>query len=456
MEHLPGARGGLWVATRALMRTAPRLSIARALSPTQLFEGARATLVLVMLAAVGASAAPKLVVVEAPVLARRAIEAALPRGCVVKGAAFDARNPKSIMRATGAARAAAAVKATTRARHVVVELFNAADGASLARVVVPAPKKGPLKALPRPAVAALLEALARARPGADAGTPGDAPDVRPQSAPKEMPAVVLRPAEPPPETREEVQTVVAPAPPRREGNPPDALQFRLGSRIFQRSLTWTDDLFKQLSTYGLPAAPAVAVEARFFPGALFTSGVLANVGVAAAFEQSLGVRSTDSEGEAYATGAMRFRIGALARIPISRVTLMPHAGWSMQAFTIAETSTNGTPRLLPNVRYGTLRAGLLAGVQLIGPLALEAGAAYQFVLSAGQLASTGYFPKTTAGGADFEVAAVLRLTRHFEVRLSAEYLRFWMSLNVKPGDPWIAGGALDEYKSLLLTAAFVL
>jgi hypothetical protein len=455
MGHLARVRGGFRVAVRSLMRTAPRLMIARAGSRTQLL-GLRPNLVLALLAALSASAAPKLVIVDAPPLARRAIEAAFPRGSVVKGASFDSRDAKGIMRVTRAARAAAAVKASTKARQVVVELFNAADGASLARVVLPAPKRGPLKALPRPAVAALLRALARAQPGADGGTPTDAPVATPRSAPKELPLVGARPAEPQPETREVVPTVVATAEPRREDTPPDALQFRVGPRIFQRSLTWTDDLFKQLSTYGLPAAPAVSVEARFFPGALFTSGVLANLGVAAAFEQSLGVKSTDSEGESYATGAMRFRVGALARIPVSRVTLMPHAGWSMQAFTIAETSTNGTPRLLPNVRYGTLRAGLLAAVQLIGPLALEAGAAYQLVLSAGQLASTGYFPKTTVGGADFEVAAVLRLTRHFEVRLSAEYLRFWMSLNVKPGDPWIAGGALDEYTSLLLTAAFVL
>jgi hypothetical protein len=111
---------------------------------------------------------------------------------------------------------------------------------------------------------------------------------------------------------------------------------------------------------------------------------------------------------------------------------------------------------IPNVRYGAIRAGLTGAVEIIKPLSVELGLAYQGVLSSGEIGSATYFQHAQVGGADFTLSVAYRIIPNLEARLTAEYQRYWFTLNPNPGDPWIAGGALDEYKSVRVTVAWVL
>lgn len=430
------------------------------------------TVFAVLVTAAVSHAAPKRVVVDAPPALRRAVEAALPKGSAVKGPDVDEKDAASVVSAARAANAVAVVSARVEGKQAVVELLNGSDGASLARVTVKLPKKGALKALPKPAATALTKALASAQPPAaePAKEPEPPPTPKVAEAPPDPKPADPKPADPKPaetKTADAASAEPTPAPPPEISStrtePPaeparlDVVRVAVGPRVLQRSLSWSDNDARALGSYALPGGPAVAVDAQFFPAALFTNAAIANLGVSASFEESVGIVSTDEQGERYGTSAMRFRVGALWRIPVSRFTFSPHAGWSMQSFTFGTQSVNRVPRVsIPNVRYGTVRAGLLVDVRLAGPLSLQAGGAYQHVLSMGEVASDRFFSRATALGADFEAALAARVTSNLELRLSAEYQRYWLSTHAQPGDPWTASAAVDEYRSILLTAAFVL
>jgi hypothetical protein len=69
------------------------------------------------------------------------------------------------------------------------------------------------------------------------------------------------------------------------------------------------------------------------------------------------------------------------------------------------------------------------------------------------LAQTGYFPHATAGGVDAQIGPAVALSDFFELRLNGEYRRYFFSMNPRPGEAHIAGGALDEYLCITLQGA---
>jgi hypothetical protein len=52
-------------------------------------------------------------------------------------------------------------------------------------------------------------------------------------------------------------------------------------------------------------------------------------------------------------------------------------------------------------------------------------------------------------GAAFEIAS------GFEARLEGSYRRFFYAMNPRPGDPFVAGGALDEFWGAEAKVAYV-
>ena len=46
----------------------------------------------------------------------------------------------------------------------------------------------------------------------------------------------------------------------------------------------------------------------------------------------------------------------------------------------------------------------------------------------------------------------VRPMAHFEIRLQVDYARYFFSMNPKVGDPYVAGGALDQFINGTLSA----
>jgi hypothetical protein len=60
------------------------------------------------------------------------------------------------------------------------------------------------------------------------------------------------------------------------------------------------------------------------------------------------------------------------------------------------------------------------------------------------------------GGLDTSAGFTFALQRALELRLTGEYSRLWSTLNPEPGDPFIAGGALDFSWGATLAATLTL
>jgi hypothetical protein len=112
----------------------------------------------------------------------------------------------------------------------------------------------------------------------------------------------------------------------------------------------------------------------------------------------------------------------------------------------------GLSDAVPAVDYKYLRAGA-DGRFPFGRFALLVGAAYRRLLTtsgtagasipaAGRLGE--HFPRAAIAGMDAQLGAALSLTPNLEARLGASYVRYWAAFNSRPGDKYIAGGAVDQ------------
>jgi hypothetical protein len=156
----------------------------------------------------------------------------------------------------------------------------------------------------------------------------------------------------------------------------------------------------------------------------------------------------------YSTTALQAKVGLIGRVPIAGVLeIRPGVGYAMQQFSI--TASNGSKPPLPNVAYSNIRAGTDIAVKVPGtPVSVWLGAFYEQPLSTGEMGKT-YFPRLSVGGFDADFGVSL-LFGKIEVRASIDYTRFWYTMNPKPGDTYVAGGALDDYKGGNVSIGFQL
>ena len=114
-------------------------------------------------------------------------------------------------------------------------------------------------------------------------------------------------------------------------------------------------------------------------------------------------------------------------------------------------STGPIDGSVPSVTYVSLRGGvdaripfwrmaLLLDVGLDGPL--SAGAVYT------------RFRDPKVGGLELGVGLSLTLGAGFELRLHGDYTRYFSKFHPLVGDPYVAGGALDEFYGFGLGVAY--
>jgi hypothetical protein len=88
----------------------------------------------------------------------------------------------------------------------------------------------------------------------------------------------------------------------------------------------------------------------------------------------------------------------------------------------------------------------------LGRFAVVAGLDYLGVVSAGKIADR--FPRSSVGGVAAELGARVTILRGLEARAGARYTRFFYDLAPEPGDPLVAGGALDQLGYATLGLAY--
>jgi hypothetical protein len=247
-----------------------------------------------------------------------------------------------------------------------------------------------------------------------------------------------------------------------------------GLRAYNRTFSYQDALsdlypdsgFKELNTYELPLGPALLVDIRFYPGAFFSRGLAANIGLVAHFEQGFATKSiygenTDQEKE-LETSMQEIRVGLMGRIPLGESEIDLSGEYGIHKFRLNgdEQGTVGTGTvtdnfpLVPDTDYTFIRVGL-EGRFRFSEFMVGVHVAPRIVLGVGDLASDAWFPEASGMGFDTGLMLGYGIIPSLDVVVGVDYLRYGFDFNPIPvGAPVVAGGATDEYTSAYLALLF--
>jgi hypothetical protein len=222
-----------------------------------------------------------------------------------------------------------------------------------------------------------------------------------------------------------------------ERRPGELIELTLDGRVFSRSFTYAQNV-SRLPGYRLNRALATALEATLRPGVLISDS-LAGIGIVGGLEYGLGVRSV-GVGDNRATNDVRgYSVGLEYRLGQGASSVAPQIAYASSSFITGDVDSSA-----PNVRYRLLSGGAAGRWAILPRFALLGRAAYLHALSAGPLSEPGRFSRATVRGVQGEAAAAFAITPDLEVRATAGLRRFGLDMNSKPGDLWVAGGAVDQ------------
>jgi hypothetical protein len=228
--------------------------------------------------------------------------------------------------------------------------------------------------------------------------------------------------------------------------PEALLELSVGPRVMSRAFIYTDNV-AGLPGYTLPAAVGVFSEAEIYPGAR-SSSLVRNLGLAGLWEASMGAKTVGRDGAGtYLTRARSYRAGLRYRVKSDKGMVILGADYGEHSFDLKVEDV-----LPPNVAYSLFRPSLGGRISL-GSVSLGLTAAYLHVISVGGLGDRTRFPRIRAKGAEVNALLGYALDRDFELRLLADLRHYAHHMHVKPGDPLIVGGAVDEHfgASLLIS-----
>ena len=218
-----------------------------------------------------------------------------------------------------------------------------------------------------------------------------------------------------------------------------AVSFDIAGRFF----TYSDGLSRNLRDYDVFGAPGLSAGLSVYPLAPTGIIVLRDIGLYGDFRIALGLSSAAADGTEVATDWMRFGGGLRYRLPLgpkeAPYVLRAHGGFFRDAFEIEELGE--LVGETPSTEYLFLKGGLDARIPL-GPVAITAFGDYLGSISTGLPEER--FRAPTLGGIDVGGGMTVPIVYGLEARLQAEYVRWFYAFEPIPGDPYVAGGALDE------------
>lgn len=270
---------------------------------------------------------------------------------------------------------------------------------------------------------------------------------KPEAAkPEESPSAA---EEPEPEAEE----------PEDTGEKPKAFEFDLGLRMWTRSFEYKDEL-RELAKQSNKVTPTAALALRWYPGAHFSAGAGAHIGIEASGQITYPIDSTRGT-DSFRTSGHAFGVGLHGRLPLGKHELGLSLGYGQHVVEIADSDSGVDPGV-PSVKYGFLRAGLDARLQLASALGLRVGAAYRLLLGYGELGDDAWFRRVSGGAIEAELALRYTVAGPFALEASFGIWRYGLSLKPEPTDDSvtdfarIAGGVTDQSLYGGLAAVLVL
>jgi hypothetical protein len=219
----------------------------------------------------------------------------------------------------------------------------------------------------------------------------------------------------------------------------------VGPELGIRSFSYNQALLGGLRSYSNNAIPMGSVGVEFYPLAASGTPIVRDIGLVGRFGTSLSFDSKTQSCDQSAKGTWsRYAVGARGRIHAGdgpgHVLVGIEAMYGDSKFEF--TGTDALVASIPSIDYKYIRGG--ADVRIpFGAFALLGGAGYVNILSTGPFGDK--FPHATLGGVDAKIAATYRVAQNVELLASGDYLRVFSKLNPRPGETFVAGGALDQY-----------
>jgi hypothetical protein len=280
---------------------------------------------------------------------------------------------------------------------------------------------------------------------AGAPLPGPKTPATPQgqggpTAPKTNPDVAPEPAPPTPTGRQhgEINTAIVIA----------NLAFEVGGRFF----SYKDALTHNTSSYSVFGVPVPAVGLEVYPAGGTTIPFVRDLGLTMSFSHAFGISSTTDKGAEVGTGWTRLGGGLRARFrPGSVKGPMIGVDGGIDYLQFSFDTKGDTSGSFPAVTYASLRGGVDARIPF-WRMALLLDFGYEGALSAGEVYKR--FRGSSVGGIDLGGGLSLALGSGFELRLRGHYTRYFYKFHPVVGDPYVAGGALDEFLGFGLGVAY--
>ena len=223
--------------------------------------------------------------------------------------------------------------------------------------------------------------------------------------------------------------------------------LHLGIEIGARWFRFSDPLkiATNLRPYDVEGVPLFVLGGEVRPLRWTRVPVLEDVGIGGeyAFAPYLVSDLTDgrSLGTSWDRGRASLRVpvraGASAGAPVIAGVL----GYEWLGFSFA--GAGELEASLPTVGYHLVRVGADGQVPLYRSLSLLASFAYLAPVDGGPLYAR--FRDPEVGGIDVGLGLGLGVARGARVTLKLAYERFYSSFEPVPGDPYVAGGALDQF-----------
>jgi hypothetical protein len=203
---------------------------------------------------------------------------------------------------------------------------------------------------------------------------------------------------------------------------PSPLGLLVGVRGYSRRFTFHDDMFDVMRRYSLGAAPAVFLDAAWYPFAHSQGGILAHLGVMAGYEHGFATRTNDGAGGDLKTRMMAFYAGLRLRLPLGTHELAASFSYGQHGFTIV----GDEQRPFPDVKYSYLRPALDATFR-VDRVSFGGHVGHRFLLSSGALESDTWFPRLTGAGIDLGLFVGRVLWKTLEARAGADLRRYYFN-----------------------------
>jgi hypothetical protein len=239
--------------------------------------------------------------------------------------------------------------------------------------------------------------------------------------------------------------------------------LELGGRSFHYSLSPANT--SNLRPYDIFPAPLLWVSGELYPAAVTDIGFVKDLGIAVSYAHAVGVDSAATQGRTFSTSWTKLLLGLRYRVRTGDAS-DPLFGFGLgYARQSCLFSAEGDEALdisgaVASVDYEAVRPSIDLRIPM-GPVSLLAGFAYLGVVSAGEVYdrftpfNRGTNGSASIGAIELLAGLGLELTEGVEARVTFEYSRYFYSFEPVPGDPYVAGGALDQFFGIRLGAFYI-